>query len=367
MRRSVALVLATAFILLGAFVFPAVYLLWMIQRPELVARTADPEVLYALTVPGVVIELEKDRGVRALDGTVLELDRKDISRIVTANFTEEDVIRKAQEAIRAVAATMDQAPPDTFQFFLSLKAERPVVNDYLVSYFRHKLRAQPECSLGKVLGLAWMGVQKLFGKRMTQEEQLRRLPHCRPPVEVQEAVMSAVTARLHQNEVQGPDSIRVRPSFSPEAHRVVRRILSAGQAASLLLPVLPVLLGGILLLSWENRKNSYARVSAPLMITSLILLLISVPVFFYSRDLDLYEGLLKAHPMTLSESTGQWLRVTFYLVNGMLRQAAYNLSIMAGIMLALGLILLRMHRSCEATGPAPAPTAQPELVAVTER
>lgn len=367
MRRYVALLLATAFILLGAFVFPAVYLLWMIQRPELVARTADPEVLYALTVPGVVIELEKDPGVRALDGTVLELDRRDISRIVTANFNEDDVIRKAQEAIRAVATTMDQAPPDTFQFYLSLKDERPVVNDYLVGYFRHKLKAQPECSLGKVLGLAWMGIQKLFGKRMTQEQQLQRLPHCRPPGEVQDAVMKAVAARLHRNEAQGPDSIRVRPNFSPRAHVAVRRILNVGQAASLLLPVLPILLGGILLLSWENRRNCYARVSAPLIITACILLLFSVPVFIYSRDLDLYEGMLRAHPMTLSESTGQWLRVTFYLVKGMMRQAAYNLSVIAGMMLALGLILLRMHRSCEVTAGAPASSAQPELVAVTQR
>jgi hypothetical protein len=367
MRRSVALLLATAFILLGAFVFPAVYLLWMIQRPELVARTVDPGILYALTVPGVVIELEKDRGVRALDGTVLELDRKDISRIVTANFTEEDVIRKAQEAIQAVATTMDQAPPDTFQFFLSLKDERPVVNQYLVSYFRHKLRAQPECSMGKVLGLAWMGIQKLFGKRMTEDEQLQRLPHCRPPGEVQNAVMKAVAARLHRSEVQGPDSIRVRPNFSPRAHVAVRRILYVGQAASLLLPILPLLLGGILVLSWENRRNCYARVSAPLIITALILLLISVPVFIYSRDIDLFAGLLKAHPMTLSESTGQWLRVTFYLVKGMMRQAAYNLGIIAGMMLALGLILLRMHRRCEVTAPVPSSTAQPELVAVTQR
>lgn len=353
MRRHVSLLLAALFILLGAFVFPVIYLLWMIQRPELVSRTVDPDVLYALTVPGVVIELEKDRGLRALDGTVLELDREDISRIVMANFTERQVVKKGEEAVRSVATTLESAPPDTFQFWINLKEERPVVNAYLVKYFRHKLVAQPRCSPGKVLGLAWMGVQKLFGKRMTEDEQLQRLPHCRPPREVQDAVMKAVAARLHKNEVQGPDSIRARPNFSPKAHRAVRRTLDLGREGAGLLPLFPLILVGIFALSWENRRACYARLAAPLLITSMILLLFSIPFFIYSGRVDLYDSFMKVKPVELNESTGQWLRVTAYLVKVMMREASYNLSIIGGIMLALGLVFTQRYQRSKVSQAAP--------------
>jgi hypothetical protein len=116
---------------------PVVYLLWMVQQPELVPRTIDPTTLYAMTIPGVVIELEKDRGIRALDGTALELDRTDLTRIITGSFSEQDVIRKAEAIVHTIGTTMDQAPPDTFQFYINIKTERPVVQQYLKDYFRH--------------------------------------------------------------------------------------------------------------------------------------------------------------------------------------------------------------------------------------
>lgn len=349
MRRHLALLLATLFILLGAFVLPVVYLLWTIQRPELIAETADPETLYAMTIPGVVNEVVKDHGIRALDGTALELNRTEVTRVLMASFSEQDVVHKAEEVMSSIATTMDQAPPDTFQFYINIKDERPVVHDYLKGYFRHKLAARPECTMGRVTGLAWMGLQKLFGKRITEDEQLRRLPRCRGPRQVQDAVMHAVSARLDRGLERAPDSIKVRPSFSPKAHRFVRRSLAVGQAGPWLLPVLPLILGGIILLSRDNRRHCYARIAAPLLITSLILLLVFIPAFVFSPDLDLYSAVFKVKMVELSAGTSLWLRVAFYLVKVMGRHASYNLAMFGGILLALGLVATRMHQRSAVT------------------
>ena len=345
MRRHLSLILATLFIVLGAFVLPVVYLLWMVQQPDLVPRTIDPTTLYAMTIPGVVIELEKDHGIRALDGTALELNRDDLTRIITGSFSEQDVIRKAEAVVHTIATTMDQAPPDTFQFYINIKTERPVVQQYLKEYFRHKLAARPECTMGRVTGLAWMGLQKLFGKRISEDEQLRRLPRCRGPREIQAAIMKAVSARLDRSEGKGSDSIKVRPAFNQETHLLVRRSLAIGRAGAWLFPILPLLLGGIVLLSWKDRRHCYARIAAPLLITALILLLIFLPVFFF--DLDLYGAVFKVKMVAVSEGTNSWLQVMFYVVKVMLRRASYNLMVFAGILLLLGLVLTRQHQRCE--------------------
>ncbi|MEP7325477.1 MAG: hypothetical protein ABI836_05970 [Gemmatimonadota bacterium] len=345
MRRHLSLVLATLFIVLGAFVLPVVYLLWMMQQPKLVHRTVDPATLYAMTIPGVVIELEKDHGIRALDGTILELNRADLTRVLRGSFSEKDVINKAEEVIHTIGTTMGQAPPDTFQFYINIKTERPVVQQYLKGYFRRKLAARPECTMGSVTGIAWMGLQKLFGKRISEDEQLRRLPHCRGPREIQDAIMKAVNARLDGGGKPGVDSIKVRPGFNAATHLLVRRTLALGRAGPWLFPIFPLLLCGIIVLSWKDRRHCYARIAAPLLITSLILLVVFIPVYFF--DLDLYGAVFKMKMVALSDSTSLWLQTMFYVVKVMLRRASYDLVIFGGILLLLGLVMTRQHQRCE--------------------
>jgi hypothetical protein len=190
-----------------------------------------------------------------------------------------------------------------------------------------------------------MGLQKLFGKRISEDEQLRRLPRCRGPREIQDAIMKAVSARLDRSAAKGTDSVKVRPHLSPDSHRLVRRILAVGRAGPWLLPTLTVVLGGIFLLSWKDRRHCYARIAAPLLITSLILLLIFLPVYFF--DLDLNGAIFKVKTVTLSEGTNTWLQVLFYATKVMLRWASYNLMVFGGILLALGLVMTRQHRRCE--------------------
>jgi hypothetical protein len=346
MRRHLALILGVAFILFGAFVFPFIYYLSLIQNPRVVDRQLDPEMLYALAVPGVLIEMEKEKGIRSLDGTVLELDRNDLNFLIQTSFTPEDLKRKALVAHHSIVSHARVGPIDTFTFALSIKAELPVFQKNLLRVFRRKMISRPECSMGQFLGIAWRSVGRLFGaKAPTPEDQLRKLPHCRPPEMVQKGVLTAVQARLEAAQANAPDSIHVRPAFGSKAHRFIRRNLALGQNAPRLALVFPVLLLGIGLLSWRERSALWARLAAPFLITGLLLLIINLPLIYFMHDVDLFTTIQKVDPgFTMSESTGQWLQVVFYLLREVMKVTARHIALAAGFLLLAGLVLVRQHQ-----------------------
>lgn len=366
--------MGVVFVLFGVVAFPYIYYLSLLQNPKIVDRQLDPEMLYALAVPGVLIELEKERGIRSLDGTVLELDRNDLHFLVNTGFSPEDLKRKAMVAHQSIVSHASVGPRDTFTFAISLKDELPVFQKNLLRVFRRKMVARPECSMGQFLGIAWRSVGKLFGaKPPTPEEQLRKLPHCRPPTMVQRGVLTAVQARLEAAQANAPDSIHVRPAFGPKAHRFVRRNLALGQTASRLVYVFPVLLLGIVLLSWRDRPALWARLAAPLLITGLLLLLINLPLIYFVHDLELFTTIQKVDPeYRMSESTGQWLQVVFYLLREVMKVTARHIALASGFLLLAGLLLVRQHQRSRrqqidtasadgvGSGPIPASPALPQ-------
>jgi hypothetical protein len=353
MRRQLTLILGVVFVMLGFGAFPSIYFLWLVQRPELVERSLDPEHLYALAIPGIIIELEKEKGIRSLDGTVLELDRKDLNFMLQTSFGPEDIRTKALEVHRSIVDHARVGPRDTFTFAVSVKEELPLVQKHLLRVFRRKMVVHEECSMGQFLGIAWRSVGKLFGvKPPSPEEQLRRLPRCRPPKMVQNGVMEAVQARLARAQANAPDSLQVRPAFGPKAHRFVRRSLEVGQAGPGLLYVFPVLLALIALLSWGQWTAMWARIGAPLLITGLLLLVVSLPLLYFNKDLDLFTTIQKIDPeYRMSESTGQWLQVVFYLLREIMRVAARHVALVAGILLLAGLIFIRQHQRSRRPAP----------------
>jgi hypothetical protein len=346
MQRHVALVLGVVFVLFGVVVFPYVYYLSLLQNPRIVDRVLDPEMLYALAAPGVIIELEKEKGIRSLDGTVLELDKNDLHFLVNTGFSTQDFKRKAMVAHQSIVSHARVGPRDTFTFAISLKDEVPVFQKNLLRVFRRKMIARPECSMGQFLGIAWRSVGKMFGARPpSPEEQLRKLPHCRPPAMVQQGVLTAVRARLQAAQANAPDSIHVRPAFGPKAHHFVRRNLALGQTASRLVFVFPVLLLGIVLLSWRDRAALWARLAAPLLITGLLLLLINLPLIYFVHDLDLFTTVQKVDPeYRMSESTGQWLQVVFYLLREVMKVTARHIALASAFFLLTGLVLARQSQ-----------------------
>jgi hypothetical protein len=348
MRRHLALVLGVSFVVLGVAAFPLFYYLSLLQNTRLVEQQLDAEMLFALAVPGAIIELEKEKGIRSLDGTVLELDRNDLNFMLQTGFTAEQLKKKALDVHRSMIGHSLVGSRDTFSFTISIKDELPVFQKNLIRIIRRKMIARPECSMGQFLGIAWRSVGKLFGARApSPEQQLRRLPHCRPPGMVQDAVVQAVQARLQAAQANAPDSITVLPAFGPKAHRFVRQALALGQATARLIYVFPVLLFGIILLSWRDRAALWARLAAPLLITGLLLLLINLPLYYFGRDVDLFSTIHKIDPdFTMSESTGQWLQLVFYLLREVIGVAAGRVALIAAFLILAGLILVREHQRC---------------------
>lgn len=346
MRRHLALAFAVVFVLFGVVVFPFIYYLSLLQEPAVVERQLDPEMLYALAVPGILVEMEKEKGIRSLDGTVLQLDKSDLNFLVQTGFTPADLKSKALVAHQSIVAHARVGPRDTFTFAISLKDELPVFQKNLIRIFRRKMVNRPECSMGQFLGIAWRSMGRVFGaKPPSPEQQLRKLPHCRPPAMVQEGVLSAVRTRLENAQANAPDSIHVRPAFGPRAHRFVRRSLELGQTASRLIYVFPVLLLGIVLLSWRDRAALWARVAAPLLITGMLLLLINLPLFYFWHHIDLFTTIQKVDPdFTMSESTGQWLQVVFYLLRQVMKVTARHIALVAAFLILAGLVMVRQHQ-----------------------
>ncbi|MEO8199638.1 MAG: hypothetical protein ABI679_03860 [Gemmatimonadota bacterium] len=355
MRRTISLLLATLFVVLGVTIFPVVYYLWEIQQPEVIERVLDPTIVYALGIPAVIVELEKEKDIRALDGTVLELDRSDLNFLLQTSFTEVDVERKALEVHKSIVDHVRQGPKDTFSFSISTVAERPIIQKNLVRLYRRKMNARHECSMGQFLGIAWNGVRKLFGvKKPSEEEQLRTLPHCRPPKMVQEAVMSAVAKRLEKAQEHSADSVHVIPKFGRGGHLFVRRSLELGQTGAWFLPVFPILLAIIGIISWRDRRACYARLAAPLLISGLILLLMNATMYYFAPSLDLFATIQKMDPAyRMSESTSQWLRIVFYVVQGVAVLVARKLALLGAFLILAGLVTVRLHRTCRTPSAIP--------------
>lgn len=378
MRRHVALILGVVFVLAGVAVFPFVYYLSLLQRTEVVDRALEPDMLYALAIPGIIVELDREAGIRSVDGTVLQLDRKDLNFMLQTSVRPDQLKNKALDVHRSIVEHVRVGPRDTFSFTVSIKDELPIVQQNLLRIFRRKMVTRPECSMGQFLGIAWRSVGKIFGvKPPSPEEQLRRLPSCRPPKMVQDGVLEAIQARMRRAQANAPDSINVRPAFGPKTHRFVRRALEVGQTGPGYIYLLPLLLLGIAVLSWNDRAALWARLAAPLLITGMLLMLINLPLFYFWHHLDLLSTINKVDPdYRMSESTGQWLQVVFYLLREVMKVTARQVALVAACLLLAGLLFMRQHQLTRrrlsrqidtasigelASGPIPAsPTALPQ-------
>lgn len=167
--------------------------------------------------------------------------------------------------------------------------------------------------------------------------------------------MKAVAKRLERAQETGSDSVQVVPKFERGGHLFVRRSLELGQTGAYFLPIFPVLLGLIGVLSWRDRRACYARLSAPLLIAGLLLLLLNATLFFFAPTFDLFTTIQKIDPdYKMSESTSQWLHVVFYLVQAVAKGVTRKLALLGAFLILAGLILVRLHQQCRTTlAPSP--------------
>ncbi|MGH7656856.1 MAG: hypothetical protein ACREL6_01390, partial [Gemmatimonadales bacterium] len=309
MTRALSLFLATTFVILSVALFPGLHFLNMIQNPERVARELDPWMIYALGIPAVAIEVEKDSRIQAIKGTLLHTTRGDLVRLLESHFTVEDVRRKAIEVHHNIVNDARRLPGDSLIFFVSVAEEKKVLLPAMHEFFERKIERRDGCSVGSVLDIAWMGVKDVFGEDKTDMEALHELPRCDPPDAVKNQVMNAVDARVAKLTRTGSDSVRASPDMSLKAHRRIKTALKAGEYYLLLVPVLLALLTGIAVANRRDRSVLWLRLGAPLLISGLSVLAVALPFTWSVQDLDVAGMVYRVEDPPVTASTGQWLNL----------------------------------------------------------
>ncbi len=362
MKRPLSLALATFVVLACVLLIPMAWFLQLLQQPGLVDGHLDPEYLYAAGIPAVVLELQKDPVIRELRGTVLELTERDLTRLLQTSFTPEDVAAKAHQVHQDIVAHVPRSPVDSFQFFVSLKQERPVVVGHAKTLIAAKLRSRPECDLGQFAGIAWMGIKELFTD-IPERKKLHDLPKCRPPGFVQKSILESVDRKLDHMVATGKDSIPVRPRFSADAHRGIQEALFLGREFPLCCALVLAALAGLFALHREEGAAGLGWVGGPLVLAGGVLAVVAGSVWLTGRGLDPNALLRQIHGPPISESTGQWLTVVAYLLQVTLRLASYHLLLGGTMALLAGLLLVRQSRRARHAAASPIDTRSPQRLA----
>ncbi len=335
MKRNLSMVLATSFVILGVVAFPPLYFLHTMSRPRMVATKLDPNWLYAMGLPAVSLEVEKDPVVRSLRGSIFHVTRGDIFRFLQSHFTPADVSFKAVEIHQSVLDGLRQYP-GSLSFYVSVNEEKKVVLPDVHGFFQRKLDAREECGVGGFLDIAWMGLKSLFGEKQSAIETLQDLPHCDPSGAVENKILNAVDEGVAEFRRVSRDSIRVTPSISMKASRRIRSALAAGRWWGLLVAVM---LGILTALAWLNREDRhllFRRTGTTLLLTGLVLLVVSFPCIWMIRDLDIPGMILWVEHPPISEGTGQWLGLVFYVVKSAAQATNRDLVLVGGVLAVAG-------------------------------
>lgn len=347
MARTLSLVLAAAFVILSVILFPSLRFLFMMQNPERVAGELDPWMIYAIGVPAVAVEVEKDSGIEAIQGTLLNTTRGDLVRLLEAHFTVEDVRRKAIKVHQNIVDDSRRLPGDSLVFFVSIEKEKEVILPALHDFFEKKIERREGCDMGGVLDIAWMGVEDMLGAEKTDVESLRDLPKCDPPDAVKNQVMDAVDARVEEMRTSGKDSIRVAPGMSLKAHNRIKLALKAGGYFPFLVPILPLLLAGIAIVNWRDRRVLWLRLGAPILIAGLSVLSVALSFSWSVQDLNVAGMVYAVEDPPVSASTGQWLNLVFYVAKRTAVAANRQVALIAAFVVLIGLLFILRHRKIQ--------------------
>lgn len=343
MTRTLSLVLATSFVLLGVVILPPLYFLHTVSSPRIVAGELDPHWLYALGLPAVSLEVEKDPVVQSLRGSVLQVTRGDINRFLQGHFTTADVSFKAVEVHQAILDGLRQYP-GSLTFYVNVEAEKEVALPAVHGFFKRRLDSREECGVGGFLDIAWMGLKSLFGEKQSEIESLQDLPLCDPSGAVENKILAAVDQSVAEFRRVGRDSIKITPSISGKASRHIRSALLAGPWWALVVAFMLSILVALAWLNLGDRHLLLLRTGTPTLLTGLALLVVAVPLLWLLRDIDIPGMILWVEDPPISEGTGQWLGLVFYVVKSAARASNADMVALGAVLTAAGGGMVGMGR-----------------------
>jgi hypothetical protein len=309
-----------------------------------VRATLDPDSLYAMGIPAVVFELQRDDMIESLDGGLFEMTPADIRAVLTSAYDAEDVSKKAHEVHGALVDYILHFPPrDTLFFLVSFAEEKPVLLDSLMAYFRNRIASLPDCSPFQVVEIGFGALLKEAGLK-SEEGFARGLPRCRPPRSVETKLLGMLESGIEKIKTRGSSSVAAFPEENRPSYEKFRRamILTRWFAATgswAFLAVLVLMASVFVLARRAGRRERTGILVRALVAMAIALALCGASTHLWANRIDLWALFFDRPRDQLSPSTVNWFTVVVHAVRAVLAIAGTKALAFAAVCGTLAVLL----------------------------
>jgi hypothetical protein len=315
-----------------------------------VQAALDPDSLYAIGIPAVVFELERDALIESFDGGLFEMTDEDIRTVLTRAYGAEDVAAKARDVHGTLVEYIRHFPPrDTLFFFVSFADEKPVLLDSLMGYWRNRIASLPNCSPFQIAEIGFGAMLQGVGLK-SEEGFAKNLPRCRPPRSIERKLLSMLETGVGALKTSGSSSVAAfpeedRPDYTKfrRAMAVTRVLVTTGSWIFLLALVLGA---SMFVLARRAGRSERARsLGWGLVGTAVGIALIGVLMSHFAGRIDFWSLFFDRAREDLSTSTVNWFTLVLYAIRGALDVAGTRALLFAASCVALaGLLRLAVRR-----------------------
>jgi len=213
-----------------------------------------------------------------LQETPLGFNEPEIKAILTKTFTHEWFQLQVREWHKSLIEYLDGERHD-LRAIIVLTDKKNLLIESVMSEIEIKLQALPECSPRDLVTLA-ANHSKLRSRSVKEGDIRSLIPACRPPQQIQKSFVQFIRPRLEKAISILPDTLN---TFSWNAKQEGSNGLTAGLSDLRSVRsftktfswvgyiVVFLLLIGIALLNFSERKKMYSRSGAPLWLSGLVL------------------------------------------------------------------------------------------------
>ncbi len=302
-------------------------------------HATDPDSIYAISIPAIVYELQRDDLIEALEGGLFEMSAKDTREVVTGAYDAEYFSRRARDTHASlVRYTLNFPPPDTLFFLVSLERERPVLLDRLLNHWRQRIQSLPSCSPFQLAEIGFGAL--LAGTGLESSESFAKgLPRCRPPESLEKKLLMKLEQSIEEEKKSGSEFVSAFPKKNQTDYTQFRRSMTfaRGFAHSGSWPFLALLVAATLafvLVRSTGRPGRARAATWGLIGIAVLLVLCGAALRRWGGEIDLWALVHDKPRAELSASTVHWFTLVFYLTRVTLAIAAGKAFVYAGACLA---------------------------------
>lgn len=307
---------------------------------DAIQRATDPDSIYAISVPAIVFELQRDSMIESLDGGLFEMTASDIRGVVTDTYDPEYFSQKMRDTHASlVRYTLSFPPRDTLFFLISLEEEKPVLLDRLLVFWRQRIQSLPGCSPLQLARIGFGAVLTAAGMK-SAEDLARDLPRCRPPESIEKKLLAKLEEAKEQQKNSGSPFVSAFPKKNRPDYSQFRRSMSivrgfAHTGSWLFLALLAAAVIAFVLVRSAGRAERAGAASWGLIGVALLLMVCGAAARRWGGEINLWEFVLHKPREENSPSTVHWMTLVFYLTRATIAIAgskafAYAVACLAG-------------------------------------